>query len=296
MVVQSPDRTSAVRLTSVDVGSATFTPVPAPDVAGCARTEISNPTSAARQMLASRVCVYPLGSGEPDTTTIVTVDLESATYEQRASLGDLRNPAGAIAPNPDGSRMLMAMGSLCGVIVEATPDGPVPLDVTVSDGSEAFSLADTAPGPDCHQRGWADWPAWSPDGAQIAFFAAPSAIGLDGPARASVPAGLYAMAPDSGAAVRILGEDVIVPRDLAWSPDGRYLAFGGTIGDRKATWLFEPATGDLRAVHDQSFSWLAWSPDGSQLAGIELVDSNDPLIDQIVIVHVDQSAEPTIHP
>jgi hypothetical protein len=286
VVATSPDQTVAFRLATVSIEDGDLSEIAPPVVTTCARIGIANPTALSEtELLATQACVHPIGSGTPDSTAILALDLATGTYTARASVGDIRGSPGAIAASPDGSRLRVAMGSLCGVIVEATPDGPIPLDVVVGDGDRTFSLADTTPGPDCRQRGWADWPAWSPDGSEIAFFAAPSAIGLDGPDRGSAPAGLYVMTPDATSASEIL-PDVVVPRGLAWSPDGRFLAFGGERDGRKATFILERATGDVRTIHDRRFDWVAWSPDGMRIAGLQIVDLAEPLANEIVIVDV----------
>jgi WD40 repeat protein len=220
-----------------------------------------------------------------DQVSLLGFNLGTATYEPLASVEGVRGPAGQIGVSPDGTRFLVAMGSLCGVIVEATAQGAKPLNVTVSDGPHSFSLADTAPGPDCSQRGWANYPTWSPTDNVIAFFAAPGAIGESGPARGSVPANLYVMSPDGSVATSILN-DVTVPRALKFSPDGRFLAFGGEIGGVKATWVLERATGVVRQVHNQRFEWLAWSPDGQQLAGLQVGSDPSLLEDDLVVVPV----------
>lgn len=75
-----------------------------------------------------------------------------------------------------------------------------------------------------------------------------------------------------------------MPRSLKYSPDGSQLAFGGEIDGDKATWVFEPATGDLRKVHDERFAWLSWSPDGLSIAGLQISNPDQPLDLQVVTI------------
>lgn len=277
-------QSAVFRLATVSVSDGAFRPLPVPSSDGCEQIAVGNPTVLAPGRLAvTRECVAPLGSGIPDRTTIWELDIATGQYVLRGSAGTIRGPAGTTAASPDGKRLIEAMGSLCGVIVEAGPDGAIPLAVEIRDRTRSFRLDDTAPGPDCSHRGWADYPAWSPAGNEIAFFAAPAAIGLDGAARGAAPANLYVMAPDATTASLILS-NITVPRDLDYSPDGRSLAFGGVIGGRTATWTLDRETGDLRAVYDQRFEWLSWSPDGTRLAGLQLSNPDRLLDNEIVIV------------
>jgi hypothetical protein len=288
ILVYTADETSATRLADMPLPNGPFAPLAAPDEGKCVQIEVGNPSLVSMdQMAVTFTCVTEHSTGVRfvDQVSLLGFNLGTATYEPLASVEGVRGPAGQIGVSPDGTRFLVAMGSLCGVIVEATAQGAKPLRVTVSDGRDSFSLADTAPGPDCSQRGWANYPTWSPTDNVIAFFAAPGAIGESGPARGSVPANLYVMSPDGSVATSILN-DVTVPRALKFSPDGRFLAFGGEIGGVKATWVLERATGVVRQVHNQRFEWLAWSPDGQQLAGLQVGSDPSLLEDDLVVVPV----------
>ena len=279
---------AAFRLAAVSVSDGAFRPLPVPSSDGCEQIQVGNPTVLAPGRLAvTRECVAPFGSGIPDRTTIWELDIATGQYALRGSAGTIRGPSGTIAASPDGKRLIVAMGSLCGVIVEAGAVGAIPLAVEIADGTRSFRLDDTAPGPDCSHRGWADYPAWSPTANEIAFFAAPAATGLDGPARGGAPANLYVMAPDATTASLILS-NITVPRDLDYSPDGHYLAFGGLIGGRTATWILDRGTGVLRAVYDRRFEWLSWSPDGTRLAGLQQSNTDRLLDNEIVIVPLDK--------
>jgi WD40 repeat protein len=104
--------------------------------------------------------------------------------------------------------------------------------------------------------------AWSPDGATIAY----QDVHLP-----YAPSSLYLLDAD-GRNKRLLVDGVYSMFDLAWSPNGRWLAFSGRF-DRSATtsaqiWLINPQTGErlqLLASPGQ-FNALAWSPDSDQIA------------------------------
>jgi Tol biopolymer transport system component len=98
-------------------------------------------------------------------------------------------------------------------------------------------------------------PAWSPDGAWIAFNRKPP--------RVSMGKQLGLMRPD-GSDVRFLTNDVEVHHGVpAWSPDGRYLLFQryplSEPDAQPGIWLLEIETGTLREVVTPG-SRPAWLP------------------------------------
>jgi hypothetical protein len=282
VVAFSPDVAAPLRLGSVPLKGGNTTPIPVGDGRGCHLIRVSNPlVVSTKEFVATRECTAPLGSGDPSDVSIVGGSWPDGIPAEISSVGETRDPPGQIATNPDDSRQLVALGSLCGVIVEATPTGAKPLPVEVSDGSHRFRLDDLASGPDCSARGWAAFPAWSPDGKEISFFAAPAAMGLTGPARADVPANLYTMTPDATTAT-LLRRDVTLPRGLDYSPDGRYLAFGGQIGGKDALWVLNRKTGDATSAYDRTIDWMAWAPDGKHLAATE--SSTDEVFPKRIVI------------
>ena len=100
------------------------------------------------------------------------------------------------------------------------------------------------------------WPTWSPDGTEIAFVTH-EGIGT-----------LYLMDADGGN-LTVLKKDYTSSTRPAWAPDGKKIAYGGTL----SIMIFDIRTGKVEAVrvpaHNLSGSRLrdvAWSPDGHQFA------------------------------
>lgn len=291
VVGYAPDKTSHFRLATVDLRDGSFTPLASPVEGQCDGLRLGNPYSISRSEIElTQVCLAAVGSHDPDTTSIQRLNTLTGTYSFVASVGEVPPPSGQIAINADSSHTLVAMGNLCAVIVEATSTGSKSLPIKVGSGASSFSLGDIEPGPDCSQRGWADFPTWSPTTNDLAFFAAPAAIGVDGPARSMVPANLYIVAPGSDTAEPILA-DVLAPRALAYAPNGQSLAFSGEIAGKRATWILDRITGRLRSVYAGDFDWLAWSRDGTMLAG--LVTQADPGNDKIVVVRLSHGLAPS---
>jgi Tol biopolymer transport system component len=72
---------------------------------------------------------------------------------------------------------------------------------------------------------------------------------------------------------------------LRWSPDSRRLAFFATRDGRRAVWIYEVASGELKRVCDYdradaalpaAGNLLSWSPDGSRLAFAGALDVRRP--------------------
>lgn len=137
-------------------------------------------------------------------------------------------------------------------------------------------------------------PRWSPDGTRIAFLSDRGATG--GEAGGKKPKQIYVI-PVGGGEARALTSGNYTPTDLAWSPDGRTMAFAGKPEqprdersdvkvitrvrykfDGEGYWdgrykhLFTvPASGgEVRQVTAGDYDHLdpAWSPDGRWLAFI----------------------------
>jgi dipeptidyl aminopeptidase/acylaminoacyl peptidase len=99
-------------------------------------------------------------------------------------------------------------------------------------------------------------PAWSPDGARIAFFSLRSG-NYD----------IWVMNADGGNQ-RQLTDDLADDRRPAWSPDGKHLAFDSDRAGSRDVWIMDGDGGNPRPLTSgpAQDSFPVWSPDGSQIA------------------------------
>ena len=165
------------------------------------------------------------------------------------------------------------LSDLCGSIAGLRRDRPFYPPIPVKDDGYSWDLADyfVDEGHHCDDYGRADWPAWSPDGASIAFFASASQIEGSAFDRVNLPWSLFVMSAEALEPHKVLG-GVLHPRGLSWSTDGR-LAFSGTVSDRgSGTWTFDPDSEEIVRVSPTLTSSLDWSPEGTSIAAISDVD------------------------
>jgi Tol biopolymer transport system component len=79
------------------------------------------------------------------------------------------------------------------------------------------------------------------------------------------------MEPDGANVTREL-TGVTHARQLSWSPEGDWLAFIGDMrGQTQVGWLYNTRTNQVRQFTDDYVEWLAWSPDGTEIAAIRNV-------------------------
>ena len=97
------------------------------------------------------------------------------------------------------------------------------------------------------------YPAWSPDGMEIAFARGHVTTNID----------IYVMAAD-GSAERRLTEHPERDEQPAWSPDGRTIAFLSHRDGDVGVWLMDADGGNKRKLVQGREP--AWSPDGERIA------------------------------
>lgn len=183
--------------------------------------------------------------GRDDARYFLAYDWTTGQVEQIVD-EPLSFEAGSITWNPDMTRGVQGIGSLLGTIYWITPDGIVePMTVTVGSGEQSWALdenlrvmEDYRLGNDrTTEVGIARSASWSPDGRFIAFWASTNLIGQSGMARARGSYALYLLDPDTLELQQILTNVRNVGR-LVWSPDSKWLLFGGDIeSSRRSLWL-----------------------------------------------------------
>lgn len=162
---------------------------------------------------------------------------------------------------------LAALASLWGagasVDAESAPPPQTKIAFTIwRAGPGVYTM--NADGTSVRRLGLGAWPAWSPDGRQIAF-----------QQRLNGHDALFVMQPD-GSRRRLLTRDGRWP---AWAPDGKRIAFVKSLAGATAVYVMGT---DGRDVHllEQNGGAPAWSPDGRRIAfvrysgGIYVVNSD----------------------
>jgi dipeptidyl aminopeptidase/acylaminoacyl peptidase len=174
---------------------------------------------------------------------------------------------------PDGStlRQLTPEGNAVYRSPDVSPDGSTVVAVHEIEGFEAGqSVLVTVPitGGSPTWLSEASWvvldPAWSPDGAQIAFAGSPGG-----------PFGIYVFEVSTGDAQLVPGTDEIDVGDPTWSPDGSRIAFEAWDGTQPEQWDIYSARLDgseltnLTRTPDYSETMPAWSWTHDRIAFIE---------------------------
>lgn len=81
--------------------------------------------------------------------------------------------------------------------------------------------------------------------------------------------------------VRPLVKNLRHPGGLAWSPDGRWIAYSAESARNSredGIWLADAETGESTLLVRGNYGRPSWSPDGKQMVVVEFSDdfSNDP--------------------
>lgn len=228
-----------------------------------------------------RLCHIYMAPTEP--TDIVALDLESSQQERVAALGDPLVGEGwragiyEFSVRPGTDEGVVGFGArICDGIARFDAAGVRPFDFALSDPDGA-NLADMW-NLDCTLAVNASRPAWSPDGTSLAVLIARDARGRDGWDRMDAPFALDLLDPATGS-VTNLATGLHDAFRLAWSPDGGTIAVitGTDMADVNLTWLISTRGGPTRRLvldDGRSLNDVAWSPDGTRLAG--LLNGTDP--------------------
>lgn len=177
--------------------------------------------------------------------------------------------------NPDMSRGVMDIyDGLAGTLYWISRQGTEPMELTLSDGKQSWSLAAAYPDfPDYSKYGIAFSPAWSPDGKTIAFWASFDVIGRKGQSRADGGFDLVLLNPKD-LTYSIVLRSMYHPGRLGWSPNGDWLVFKGRrgISEQNGLWLFSPIDENLIYFAEGRYRDVVWSPDSSKVAAIYCYD------------------------
>ena len=209
-----------------------------------------------------------LGSMHFMAYDLATGDLERLVQEP------WRFGVGGYSWNREMTRGMVAHDSaICASLAWLTPQRVEDATIVVEDGGQRWrldALFQRRGSEGCDDLGRARGPAWSPAlaGGPIAFFASPPATGVSGQGRIDSRWGLFLMDPVALAPRKVLA-DLRRTANPVWSPDGRWLAFSAQMPDGAVgLWLFSPASGTLKLLTAAPMDLVAWSPDGSRIAGL----------------------------
>lgn len=205
----------------------------------------------------------------PNESSAYLVAYDLQTHEIRPLVNaPLPYYASYFSWNPEMTRGVMQIyQTVGGTIFWITSEGGAPMDVVVGDGKRAWSLAVDYPNwADDQPTGIAAYPAWSPDGSVIAFFASTEAIARPGIPSAYSEFKIYFMDPEDQKPTPVL-DGIYHPMQLKWSPDGKWLAFIGKMGlpSKDGIWIFSPDESKIRFVASGDYRDIVWSPDGDRL-------------------------------
>jgi hypothetical protein len=276
------DVTASVEIWRMRPDGRALQPVVLPTDAKCERTRYVNPISLLDGRVGLvKVCDHDTQKSRiPTSYSLVALSLDFRSVELLVTgktLGYMKSFAPPmLTVSPDMDQAIVSAGNvLCSSIALVDGLGLRSLPVTVGEGERSWRVDQyfLSHGEDCTSSGRADLPAWSPDGAYVAFAGSPQSVGLSGDARLSAPWNLYLL-DAQGWSLELVQEDVFSPSQLVWSPDGRWLVFSGSLAEgRSGTWLLD-TEGRLLQLAPTEIRSPTWSPDGRAIVGIRDVPSD----------------------
>ncbi len=276
------DVSNAAEIWRVQLDGTSRSQVLLPQLTDCRRTRYHNPIALGGGSVGIvQACDLQSPGREPTSYALLALDPDLGDTKPLVSsdpLGFLDSFAAPVAaPNAERDAALLAVGDqVCSTIAFVDKDGAHPLDLSIGHGTESWNLSQffVDDSRTCVEQGRAAWPTWSRSNGLIAFLASPQSLGVGGLARMELPWNIYRWSLTQDRAQTLL-ENVRFPRDLTWSPDGEWLAFGGEIGGRDGLWLLNPATSAVVEVTDDAVLALAWSPDGQSIAASVATTSDE---------------------
>jgi len=202
-------------------------------------------------------CLTQLPASIP---SILAYDWQTGTLEQIVkgpiAEGDLPK---AFTWNPQMTKGVQEMGNgIEGTIYWISPEGASPMDIEIEDQGLKWNLKDYFEG-HTERVGSASFPAWSPDGNTIAFFASAYGIREEPRPKMNAKRALYLMKVSDLKPVQVIPEIPNAFR-LRWSPDSKQLLFSGCMGSQFqcALWLYNVDTKLLASIDKGDFQDFTW--------------------------------------
>lgn len=167
--------------------------------------------------------------------------------------------------SPDGSEVAFSARSHQG-----PGETPIELYVMNSDGSGLRQLT--------HDGAYAGFPAWSPDGAQIAYASYRGSNYIPGCLGFSIcPTDLYIVGASGGTPTLLSGSETLSETTPTWSPDGSRLAFAEIGQNQMGSIVSIRADGSDPVVLSPGgmVSYPSWSPDGRWILFLRMQEGSN---------------------
>jgi hypothetical protein len=271
----------STRFATVDRATGFLTDITIPRDPRCWRELATSPRALPDGRLGFvHVCRHSIDSSPPDDESIEAIALDSGFVTHLfdiGPLGELKNPQFTLDPTMDRAIYEIGAGA-CGDIAVATAHSKADtVDALVTGDGKQFNLNE---GPSteigCTSAGRAAGPAMSPDGSVLGFLGSPASVGVGGAAdRRAAPWHVYEL-PAGTSTPESFSAAITFAGALAWSPDGKRLAFIGDVSGRgTGIWLLNPSEGSLAYVGQPTSTRIAWSPDSRSIVTILLDAQSD---------------------